>query len=115
MHAHGGAVGGVVFLAKEPLAAHFFFLFQIKKGTLGNQWQSLINSQHFHWPLHEQACLKVFQLVKVMSKSESRKRIFCELLENFQYVVINPIRTGGGGGGGGAHCAAPVTYLRLTV
>ena len=54
----GGGVGGWYSWQKEPRAAHWFFLFQIKKGTakstkmailrkkgtLGNQWQSLINS-----------------------------------------------------------------------
>ena len=55
----GGGVGGWYSWQKEPGAAHWFFLFQIKKGTskltkmailrkkgtLGNQWQSLINSR----------------------------------------------------------------------
>ena len=55
----GGGVGGWYSWQKEPRAAHWFFLFQIKKGTskltkmailrkkgtLGNQWQSLINSR----------------------------------------------------------------------
>ena len=55
----GGSVGGWYSWQKEPRAAHWFFLFQIKKGTskltkmailrkkgtLGNQWQSLINSR----------------------------------------------------------------------
>ena len=55
----GGGVGGWYSWQKEPRAAHWFFLFQIKKGTskltkmailrkkgtLGSQWQSLINSQ----------------------------------------------------------------------
>ena len=58
--ADGGGVGGWYSWQKEPRAAHCFFLFQIKKGTsklikmailrkkgtLGNQWQSLINSRH---------------------------------------------------------------------
>ena len=52
-------MGGWYSWQKEPRAAHWFFLFQIKKGTseltkmailrkkgtLGSQWQSLINSQ----------------------------------------------------------------------
>ena len=57
----GGGVGGWYSWQKEPLAAHWFFLFQIKKGTskltkiailrkkgtIGSQWQSLINSRTF--------------------------------------------------------------------
>ena len=55
----GGGVGGWYPWQKEPRAAYWFFLFQIKKGTskltkmavlrkkgtLGNQWQCLISSR----------------------------------------------------------------------
>ena len=41
-----------------------------------------------HWSTHEQACLEVFQLIKVMPKLLIRKKIFCELLEPYGVFCI---------------------------